>query len=86
MYLAGLKLAQKPVCRMDTRETPATKAADAEAPWTELREICALVILKTFLTQEEIILIHVAMCSLLLPKNRKDTQDPPDLPKRLHTA
>ena len=38
--------------------------------------------LKTFLTQEEIILANTGMCCLLLPKNRADPEledDPADL-------
>ena len=34
-----------PACRMDTMETPATKAADATKPWTVPWDICALAIL-----------------------------------------
>ena len=41
-------------------------------------ETCALAILKTFLTQEETILAHAAMCGLLLPKYTEATQDSPD--------
>ena len=38
-------------------------------------EVCVpLKILKTFLTQEEIVLAHTGMCCLWLPRNRKDTQ------------
>ena len=35
-------LAQSPTCRMDTRETPSTKAAEAAAPQREPGDICAL--------------------------------------------
>ena len=41
--LAGVEtLAQSPACRMDTRETLAAKAAEAAAPQSEPRDICAL--------------------------------------------
>ena len=59
-------MAQSPVCRMDTRETPAVKAADTAAPQRTPGDICAFAISKTFLTQE-IILAHTGMwCQLLL--------------------
>ena len=46
-------LAQSPACRMDTRKTPASNATQS---------IYAFAILKTFLTQEEIILAHAVYC------------------------
>ena len=59
---------------MDTRETPATKAAEVAAPG----DICALATQRTFLTQEEIVLAQTSLCCLLLPKNREVTCDPSD--------
>ena len=53
---------------MDTRETQAAKAAETAAPHTVPRDICALVILKTFFTLAEIILAYTGMCYALLPK------------------
>ena len=41
---------------MDTRETPAAKAAEAAAPQRESGDICALATQRTFLTQEETVL------------------------------
>ena len=70
-------LALSPGCRLDTREIPVTMAAHTTAPHTVPRD--AFAILKTFFTQEEIILAHISMCCLLLPKNRQDTKDTPDL-------
>ena len=53
MCLAGVEtLVQSPTCRMVTRETPTTKAAEAATPWREPRDICALATPGTFLTQE----------------------------------
>ena len=62
---------QSPVGRMDTRETP---AAEAAALLSTSRDICALAMHKTLLTQEEVILAHTGICPLLLPRNREDTQ------------
>ena len=58
---------------MDTRETPATKAAESTAPWRAPGDICALAIHKTFLTQEVNVLAHTGMCWQLLPRNTEDT-------------
>ena len=38
---------------MDTRETPAAKAAEVAAPWREPGDTYALATQRTFLTQEE---------------------------------
>ena len=56
-------LTQSTTCRMNTRETPAAKVADA--PWSELRDICASAIQITFLTQEEMVLEQTVLCFLL---------------------
>ena len=61
-------LAKSPACRMDIRETPATKAAEAAAPQREPTDICALASQRTFLTQEEMVLQQTGLCCLLLPK------------------
>ena len=61
---------------MDTRETPAVKAAEAATPQRESRGICALITQRTFLTQEEMVLAQTGQCCLLLPKNREVTHDP----------
>ena len=66
---------------MDTRETPAAKAA--KPPKREPRDICALAIQRTFLTHEEMVLPQTVMCCLLLPKKREVTHNPSRLlPKR----
>ena len=40
-YPAGVKiLAQSPTCRMDARETLATKTTEATAPWTAPGDVC----------------------------------------------
>ena len=49
-------LVQSPACRIDTMEMPVNKATDAATPWRVPRHICALAILKTFLTKEEMVL------------------------------
>ena len=67
-------LVQSPACKMNTRETPATKAADAAGPQRVYKDLCALTILKTPLSQEEIILEQSGMCYPLWPGNREDTQ------------
>ena len=46
---------------MDTRETPATKDAEAAAPWREPGDICALAAGRTFLTQEEMVLAQTGL-------------------------
>ena len=48
-------LAQSPASRMDTRETPANKAADTAVPWRVPGDICALAMPKTFCPQEEMV-------------------------------
>ena len=53
------------------QETPATKATEVKTFHTAPRDMCALAIHKTFLTQEEIILAHTGMCCLLLLRNRR---------------
>ena len=53
---------------METRETPATKAAEAAAPQREPGDICALAKPRTFLTQEEMVLAQTSPCCLLLLK------------------
>ena len=63
---------------MDTKEMPATKAVDTTAPYRVPEDICAFVITKASLTEEEIVLAHIVMCSLLLHKNKEYTQDPSD--------
>ena len=78
--LAGLEtLAQPPACRMDTRETPAAKAA---APQRVPGAICALAALKTFLTQEENVLACIAYFN---PKQRGHMGSNQLLFKRLST-
>ena len=74
--LAGVEmLAQSPTSRMDTRETPATKAVEVAAPQREPRDICALATQRTFLTQEEMVLAQTGLCCLLLPiKEKSHTQ------------
>ena len=67
-------LTQSPAYGMDTRETPATKNAEAAASQRVLGDICAFLIPKTFLTQEEMVLLHTGVCWLLLPKT-KSTDD-----------
>ena len=57
---------------MDTRETPATKAAKAAAPQRNMY----LATQRTFLTQEEMFLAQTGLCCLLLPKKREVTHDP----------
>ena len=64
-------MARSPAGGMDTRDAPAAKAEDAEAPQRVTRDTCALEILRTFLTQEEIILAHTGMCCLLLPQTQR---------------
>ena len=46
-------LVQSPASRMDTRGRPDAKAADTTVPQTVLRDICALAIGKTSLTQNK---------------------------------
>ena len=64
---------------MVTRETPATKAVEAATPRREPGDICALATLRTFHSQEEMVLAQTSRCCLLLPKEREVTQDPSDL-------
>ena len=66
-------LVQSPACRMVTRETPAAKAAEAASPQREARDICALAIPRTFLTQEEMVLVQTGQCCLLLLNKREVT-------------
>ena len=47
------------------------KAADTAAPQNVPTDICAFAIIKTVLTQEEIILAHTGLYCLLLPKKKK---------------
>ena len=56
---------------MDTREIPATKAAEAAAPQREPEDICVLATRRSFLTQEEMVLAQTGLCCLLLPKKEK---------------
>ena len=49
----------------------AAKAAEATTPQREPRDICALATLRTFLTQEEMVLAQTGRCCLLLPKKEK---------------
>ena len=56
---------------MDTRETPATKAAEATAPQREPGDLCALATQRTFLTQEEMVVAQTGLCCLLLPKKKR---------------
>ena len=53
------------------QETPAVKAAEAAAPQTEPKDICALATQRTFLTQEEMALAQTGLCCLLLSKKEK---------------
>ena len=55
---------------MDTRETPAAKAAEAAAPQREPGDICTLATQRTFLSKEEMVLAQTSLCCLLLPKKR----------------
>ena len=64
-------LVQSPACRMDTKETPATKCTDAAVPLRVPKDQCALAILKTFLIHKEIILAHADMCCLQIPRREK---------------
>ena len=48
---------------MDTKETPATQAAEAAAPPREPGDICASATQRTFLTQEEIALAQTGHSS-----------------------
>ena len=67
-------MVQSPACRVDTRETPATKTVDAGALCRVFRDICALAILKTFIIQEETVSAYTGMFYLLLLlRNREDT-------------
>ena len=61
---------------MNTRETPAAKAAEAAAPQREPRNICALATKSTFFTQEKMVLAQTGLCCLLLPKKREVTHNP----------
>ena len=79
VYLGVETLAQSPACWMDTKETPAAKDTDAAIAQKIPRDICILTIHKSFLTKEEIIIAHTAMCCLLLPRNREETLEPSDL-------
>ena len=54
---------------IDTKETPVVNAADATAQWKEPMNTHALHILKTFLTEEDIISAHTGICCPLLPIN-----------------
>ena len=65
--------------QMDTRETAATKTAEAAAPWRDPGDICALATQRNFLTQEEMVLAQIGLCCLLLPKKREVTHNPPSL-------
>ena len=72
-----------PAYRMGTGETPATKALDGAASHRVPRYIGVLAIIKTFLTQEEIISAHTGMCCLLIPKNRGHSRCILPIPKGL---
>ena len=61
---------------MVTRETPATKAAEAAIPQREPGDICTLATQRIFLNQEEMVLAQTGQCCLLSPKKREVTQDP----------
>ena len=52
-------------------------SAKTSGTWTESRDICALAIQRTFLTQEEVVLALTGLCCLLLPKNREVQHNPP---------
>ena len=45
-------MAQSPAVRVDTKDTPATKVANATAPYKVVRNIHVLALLRTFLTQK----------------------------------
>ena len=49
---------------------------EQQPPQREPGDICALATLRTFLTQEEMVLAQTGQCCLLLPKKREVTQDP----------
>ena len=86
IFLAGVEsLAQSPACKMDNREMPDTKATDAAAPQRILEDICTFATPKILLTQEEIILPHMGMWCLLLPKTEY-MRSIWLLPERLNTA
>ena len=73
------KLAQSPAGRVDSEGIPAIKDVGAAAPWRVPSNICVIAMLRTFCTQEEIILIisaHTGICCLLLSKNREVSQNP----------
>ena len=74
-YLSHVEtLAHSPACRMDTRETPAAKAAEAATPQRESGDICILATQRIFLTQQEMVLAQPGLCCPLLPKKRSHTQ------------
>ena len=56
---------------MDTRETPAAKAAEAATPQREPGDICALATQRTFFTREEMVLAQTSLCCLSLPKKER---------------
>ena len=69
--LAGVEtIIKSPACRMDTWETPATKATDTALPPRVPGEVCIFTTPKTFLTKEEIVLAHTGMCCLLFFENK----------------
>ena len=68
---------------MDTRETPAAKAAEAAAPPREHGNICALATQGTFLTQGEMVLAQTGLCwPVSTQKLRVHMQSINLLPKR----
>ena len=64
---------------MDNRETQTTVPSNTIAHQRVHRDTCAMQILKTFLTPEEIVFANTVMCCLLLPRIKQDTRDPSDL-------
>ena len=57
--------------RMDTRETPATNAADAAIPRGVLISICDLAILKTFLTKTKCYNTYWYVLSVITEKQQR---------------
>ena len=57
------------------QKTPATKAAEAAAPWWEPGDICALAAQGSFLTQEEMVLAQTGWAAYCYPK-REVTHNP----------
>ena len=62
---------------MYTRETPASKAAQAATPWREPGDISALATQRTFLIKEEMVLADWPVLPISTQnKNKEVTHDP----------